>query len=429
MPAKIAAIATLILLVGQVVRADEPATQPQTAPSPKSYIFGLDSPENQSVDIQKLIDLTHWVKSNNDPILSILISRNGKVVYQLYTSSIDPQAAHYLMSVTKSFTSALTGAAIDRNLLPPTSTPMNQILPHDWFPSDAAFKAFGAVTLRDVLAMSALDAPVAPHQMTPDAIKRDQDYFNAPNRTIFALTQKVFPNPGKDFLYTDVTCALAAGAVQCATHQSLFDFANTALFGPMDFKNQEWMHQDYAAIDNGAYGLRLRPIDMQKFGVLFLNQGNWNGQQLLSSDWVHESFHAWIASEPQYAKYPDYGSYWWKIYYAPGGWTGNVAIGWKGQYIAVFPKWKTVVTMTSIFEDNSENSVFAQIIKNYVIPAIVKHSLYVRPDPQALAVQKQLLSLLLDQVHSAPSRIRPGTEPRMIPSIDHKESHDTFSGP
>jgi CubicO group peptidase (beta-lactamase class C family) len=425
--AKIAATVCTILLCGLVARADEPATQ--QAPPPEAFVFGIDSPENQCVDINKLIALTQWVKSNNDPILSILISRNGKVVYQLYTSSIDPEAAHYLMSATKSFTSALAGAAIDRKLLPPTSTPINQMLPRDWFPSDTAFNAFDTVTLKDVLGMSALDAPVYPHQMTPEAKKRDRDYFEAPNRTKFALTQKVFAHPGKDFLYTDVTCALAAGAVQWATKQSLFDFANTALFGPMGFENQEWMHQDYAAIDNGAYGLRLRPIDMQKFGVLFLNKGNWNGQQLLSRAWVDESFHPWIPSEPEYAKYPDYGSYWWKFYCAPGGWTGNSAIGWKGQYIAVFPKWDTVVTMTSIFEDGSENSVFRQIIGNYVAPAIVKRSLYVKPDDTTLATEKQQLADLLDQVHSAPSRIRPGTETRMIPSIDRKESHDRFWRP
>jgi len=408
--------------------AASPTAQPSSSGAP-TYVFGLDQPENQAVDIKKLIALTQWVKSTPVPILSILVSRNDKVVYQLYTSSINPQASHYIMSATKSFLSALTGIAIDRELLPPTSAPINTMLPRAWFPSDAAFNAFGAVTLKDVLGMSALDAPIAPHQMTPDAIKRNNDFFSSQNRTRYALTQKIFAQPGKDYLYTDVTCALASGAVQCAAHQSLLDFANVTLFRPMKFENQEWMHQDRDGIDNGAYGLRIRPIDMQKFGVLFLNEGNWQGTQLISRAWVHESFHPWIATEAQFAKHPNYGSYWWKIYYGHGGWGGEVALGWKGQYIAVFPDHQTVVTMTSIFEDGSENIVFTQIIRDFIAPAIVPAGTFVMPDAATLAAEHKQLADLIDQVHTGPTRIRRGTESRKIPSIEPKQPHNLFERP
>ena len=409
-------------------RAIADATTPQPNTSPPTYTFGTDTPENQSVDVKKLISLTQFIKSGNDPILSLLISRNDKVVYALYTSDIDPQAAHYIMSATKSFLSALTGVAIDRKLLPGINAPINTILPRSWFPSDAAFTAFGAVTLKDALAMSALDAPVFPHQTTPDAIKRDQDYFHSPNRTIFALTQKILPNPGHDYLYTDVTCAIPAGAIECAAKETLLEFANRTLFKPMDFQNQEWMHQDDTGIDNGAYGLRLRPIDMQKFGVLFMNFGNWQGTQLISPDWVRQSFHPWIASEAQFAHHPNYGSYWWKIYYTHG-WEGEVAVGWKGQYIAIFPKQKVVITMTSIYADNNENEHFTTLIRNFIAPAIIPRDQYVTPDPTTAATQDQQLAALLDEVHSAPRRIRPGTEPRMIPSTDWKDPYVPFEGP
>ncbi len=79
---------------------------------------------------------------------------------------------------------------------------------------------------------------------------------------------------------------IAGGIVQYATNQSLLDFAKAALFDPMGFQNEEWMHQDRAGFDNASYGLRLRPVDMQKFGILFLNEGCWDGQQLLSKAWV-----------------------------------------------------------------------------------------------------------------------------------------------
>jgi CubicO group peptidase (beta-lactamase class C family) len=419
----------LILLIvgGFGTRAWGDAPAPTSRPA-RCWVFGPDEPENQGIDVQKLIELTQWVKESPSPILSILISRRGKVVYQLYTSSIDPQAAHYIMSGTKSVLSALVGVAIDHKLIAGTDETMPQLLPRQWFPNDAAVAKFSGLTLKEVLGMSALDAPIAPHQTTPEAIQRNIDFFGSPNRTQYALTQNLLAVPGRDYLYTDVTCALASGAVECATHQSLFDFANLALFEPMGFQHQEWMHEDPAGIDNGAYGLRLRPIDMQKFGLLFLNQGQWNGRQLISSKWVTTSFTPWIASDSKHALHPDYGWYWWRINFGHN-WNGHVAVGWKGQRIAVFPVKDVVVTMTAIIEDNTEDQIFSKVMKSFVIPAVDPSSDAPTPEPAASTPElKRQLNDLLREVYFGPSRIAPGTEERMIPSISPKQTHQPFLG-
>ena len=73
--------------------------------------------------------------------------------------------------------------------------------------------------------------------------------------------------------------------MQLATHETLLDFGTQALFDPMGFENEQWMHLDSAGYDNASYGLRLRPIDVQKFGMLFLNNGCWSGQQLIWNEW------------------------------------------------------------------------------------------------------------------------------------------------
>jgi len=71
--------------------------------------FGYAEPETQKFDTEKLLELTQWVRDTQVPILSLLISRNGKIVYELYTSSLTGAEAHYVMSVTKSITSARSG--------------------------------------------------------------------------------------------------------------------------------------------------------------------------------------------------------------------------------------------------------------------------------------------------------------------------------
>jgi CubicO group peptidase (beta-lactamase class C family) len=180
------------------------------------------------------------------------------------------------------------------------------------------------------------------------------------------------------------------------------------------------MHEDPSGIDDGAYGLRLRPIDMQKFGNLFLNDGCWNGHQLISTKWVKQSFTPWIRSgENTYG--PDYGWYWWKDmwdYY----WTSFAAVGWKGQRIEVFPEQKMVVTMTALINDGSENRVFADLVHNYVT-----HLTDPLPSGSNIDLIKAKLKRELVAVRTAPSRIERGTEPRMIPTTSNKERHFPFT--
>src|SRR5262249_44936220 len=177
--------------------------------------------------------------------------------------------------------------------------------------------------------MSALDAPVFPHLDTPAAKRRLANWWKADNRVNFALSQRLLSSPGHDFQYTAVTCSLAAGAVEYSSGMTMLDLANKTLFRPMDFRNQEWMHEDPSGIDNGAIGLRLRPVDMQKFGILYLGHGCWQGKQLIPRDWVELSFQPWIRTRPDREK-PNYGWYWWRSFWG-NGWTGHVANGWKGQ--------------------------------------------------------------------------------------------------
>src|SRR5262249_9504974 len=151
------------------------------------------------------------------------------------------------------------------------------------------------------------------------------------------------------FQYTDITPMIAVGLVQYAAGKTALEVAEESLFTPMGFRHHEWMHQDPTGHDNGAYGLRLRPIDMQKLGVVYLLPGDWNGRRLLSEAWVERSFSPWIRSEAG-ERAPDYGWYWWTERFH--GWTAHVANGWKGQRIAVFPDQGLVVTMTGCLESD-----------------------------------------------------------------------------
>jgi CubicO group peptidase (beta-lactamase class C family) len=403
------------LLVALAPACAAPRPSPPEAPraTDVSASFGESTPEAVGLDPHALAKLTEWVRDTSDlPIFSILISRDGKLVYELYTSRLARDDAHYLMSATKSVTSMLVGVAIDAKVLPGAETPIADELPPSLFTSEAGRARFAHVTMKDVLGMSALDAQVPPHEHSLEAAARQRAFLASDNRTRFALTQALLPEPGVSFEYTDITPYLASAAVAYAAHETLFDFAETRLFGPLEFRNEEWMHEDAAGIDNGAYGLRLRPIDMQKLGVLLLDHGRWNGRQLLSESWIAQSFTPWIRSKPQLLE-PNYGWYFWTSHYGP--WTARVADGWKGQRIAVVPSERLVVTMTGAIEhDQNEAGVFRLIMERFVVPAVMASPL--PADAEADAHERALL----EGVRAA-NRIVPDIEPRMIPSAERKE--------
>jgi CubicO group peptidase (beta-lactamase class C family) len=260
--------------------------------------------------------------------------------------------------------------------------------------------------------MSALDAPVFPHQKDEFARARLKGFNTARNRLIFALSQNLLSEPGKSFLYTDVTPILATGMIELSAHATAFDFAKVNLFDPLGFRNEEWMHEDAAGFDNGAYGLRLRPIDMQKFGVLYLRHGKWNDAQIISDPWVTTSFTPWIRSDDSVAA-PNYGSYWWQQTFA--GETAHIANGWKGQRIAVVPSRDLVVTMTAVIEDGSEEKVFADLMSHHVMPALKDAPLAV--DPSADAALKNALA----DVRANTLNLHETLEKRMIPTTRAKD--------
>jgi CubicO group peptidase (beta-lactamase class C family) len=363
--------------------------------------------------------LAEAIRDDDVPIFSLLISVQGKLIFELYTSSVERDDAHYLMSVTKSVVSTLIGIAIDQRLIPAAETPLGAELPPGLFESEAARDRFLGVTLRQVMAMSAVDAPLWPHVRTAEATERQRAFWASDDRVRFALAQPLLPSPGTSFQYNDVSPMIAVGLLQCASKMSALDFAAVNLFGPLAFRNYSWEHQDRAGFDNGGYGLRLRPIDLQKLGLLYLRGGDWNGRHILPRDWVQSSLTPWIRTAANSAQ-PTYGWFWWTVPVAPG-WVARTAQGWKGQKLAIFPEHDLVVTMTGSIENGREDDIFGHILKAFIIPAFGAEQ-----PPAHSALPAAALSDVLAQVQLGPHRAASNTEFRMIPSNKPRGRHRQF---
>jgi CubicO group peptidase (beta-lactamase class C family) len=404
----------------------KPGGTPARLTTAPPVAFGESTPEAEGMDSRPLVDLAHWIVSHPSvPIFSLLVSRNGKLVFELYTSGLQRDDAHYMMSVTKSFTSSLVGIAIDKHLLTGLEESVVDALPKGLFASEDERARLRPLTIRHVLGMSALDASVPPRDRSPEAVARQRGFLSADNRARFALSMPLLPELGKSFLYTDITPELAVAMIAYSAQETALHFAEDNLFGPLDFKNYEWMHEDPSGIDNGGYGLRVRPIDMQKFGILYLSHGVWQGRQVVSSAWVETSFKPWIHARPDrawsswLATEPNYGAYWWTLRYGDG-WTARAALGWKGQSILVVPEQALVVTLTGDFEGGGEDDVRDRLFEDFVMPAVLHgRNKTLTPDPLARAE----LGAALAEAQRGPPRFPAHAEPRMIPGATPKEKH------
>jgi CubicO group peptidase (beta-lactamase class C family) len=319
--------------------------------------------------------------------------------------------------VTKSVLALLVGIAATEGLLPAPDTKLVAALPRELFGDDTNAARFGDRTLRDVLAMSLLDARLPPHDASDTAAARQRALLAAPNRVRFALTQELLP-PGA-WQYNDVTPLVAVGLLQYAARTTAFEFAQTRLFTPLGVRHAEWMHQDAAGIDNGGYGLRLRPIDLQKLGVLLLQHGRWHGVQLVAKQQIERLFTPQIRSRADVAE-PDYGNYWWTKRLAPG-WTVHEANGWKGQRLAVVPEQHLVVTMTACFLDVGEHAAFDGLLTDQLRPALTRDGASLPSDTKARA----RLHARLREPGTLPP-LRGDLEARMVPGAAAKESRVPF---
>lgn len=267
-------------------------------------------------------------------VRSLLVARRGTLAVESYVRTpADRERRHAQMSVTKSVTSLLVGIALDQGRLPDLDQTIGT-----WLPEKLAGDATkSGIRLRDLLTMR------SGIEFGNDRFSLDMDLGGHPDGIAFVLTQPLLRPPGSTFRYQDADVHLAGAMVQKAVGMSLQQIAEQHLFGPLGIRDWSWWeHGDGTTY--GAYGLHLRPRDMLRLGQLCLDQGVWQGQQVVSREWLAESTRAQVdpGPAPGRAGY-HYGHYWWV---APDG-SGYTAWGHGGQYIYVRPASELVVVVTA----------------------------------------------------------------------------------
>jgi CubicO group peptidase (beta-lactamase class C family) len=313
------------------------------------------SPQEHA-DLALLERAADSIETHLTNVRGLVVVRHGVIVFERYFGGADESTVFDLRSATKSFTSALVGAAIRRGAIRSVTDRLPEFVPEYYVNNPDVDPRKRDITLRHLLSM---ESGLQWDETRPIPFRPGAD----PVVQILDLPMR--ERPGVSFTYSSGNSHVLSAAVGRATGKTGVTFANEALFEPlgMPLTPMRWGTDPYGRLGGGA-GLFLRAREMAKFGWLYLNSGCWEGRQLLSAEWVRESVRRW-SSPPGGG---GYGYQWWlgtsRDY--PIFW----ASGYGGQYIFVVPALDAVVVMTAEVRGERIDGGHGRLMGAYIVPAL-----------------------------------------------------------
>ena len=151
----------------------------------------------------------------------------------------------------------------------------------------------------------------------------------------YYLSRPLFAQPGTRYSYDSIETYLLSAVVQQVMGKDVLQLLNERVFGPMGINDVEW-ELCPKGIVTGGWGIYMSAMSQAMFGQLLLNKGQWEGKQLISSEWIDEMMTVRVVRDAN-----DYGYQIWLCEY-PGAWRADGAFG---QYIMVVPQKNMVVVL------------------------------------------------------------------------------------
>jgi CubicO group peptidase (beta-lactamase class C family) len=226
------------------------------------------TPEAQgvsSVGLQKFVQALNQIQTPH----GFIVVRHGQVIAEGWWSPYDARHQHTVYSLSKSFTSTAVGLAIAEGKLNLNDPVLK------FFPAAAPTNPspnLQAMRVRDLLTMASgltNEPSTEPDKLCPQLF----------------LAQPVIYAPGTHFKYSTAGVFILSAIVQKVTGQTELDYLRPRLFAPLGIEHPIW-DTNFQGISMGGTGLHLRTEDIAKFGQLYLQHGQWQGRQLLPSNWV-----------------------------------------------------------------------------------------------------------------------------------------------
>jgi hypothetical protein len=341
--------------------------------------FEYSTPESQGIASQAIRGFVEEAHETIHDLHSFMLIRHGKLLAQGWWTPYEPDDPHVLFSLSKSFTSTAIGLAIEEGLLrldAPVISFFPEALP------DRLSENLAAMQVRHLLSMS-----------TGHAEDTTAKLYEYPNQTWVKtfLSLPVEYQPGTHFLYNTGATYMLSAILQKVTGQTLLEYLRPRLFEPLGVAPHSWENSP-EGINTGGFGLAMKTAGIAAFGQLYLQKGRWNGQPILTEEWVKAatSKQTETTSELNPDWVQGYGYQFWRC--RNGAYRGDGAFG---QFCVVLPEQDAVLAITSGVEDMQS---VLNLVWKYLLPAMQPH-----PLPENLKEQ-QLLEQKLSKLEIEPAK-------------------------
>lgn len=315
-------------------------------------------------------------------IHSILIIKGNKLVFEEYFEGFlysnnppgsngdfiqyDRDTDHYLASVSKSITSVLFGIAVKEGHITGVDILLRDILPEY---QDILAGQKAGITLHHLLTMS---SGLHWDEWSTSFENPENDVvalFQEEDPLEYILSKSMINDPGEEFLYNSGGTNVLGAVIERATGMGLLEFANLCLFNPLGVQGG-WWEQIAGGYMFASGGIYLRPREQAKIGSLFLNDGYWGDQQIITQDWITASSTEHIETKALIPQAHAYGYQWWIMDYTIDNQIFNCffAAGWGDQYIFIFPQQAMIVVVNSgNFLSSGGVSAF-NLLEEFILP-------------------------------------------------------------
>lgn len=330
----------------------------------KTEIIDLPRAETPDSVAQAMDTFFQEAAKDSMDVHSVMIVKDGNVIFSRWQSEGVDSVPHVLHSVSKTFTATAVGLAIYDGKMKLT----DKIV--DFFPDKLPANPsenLKAMTVRDLLTMS------CGHDDDPTGTIRNagDDWVKA------FLAYPVKHQPGTFYCYNSLGTYVLSAIVQKVTGEKVVDYLNTRLFEPLHIDKPKW-EESPQGINTGGWGLYLKTEDLAKMGQLLLQNGEWNGKQLIPADWVSEMSKKQVDSVNPGTRLEQaaergmtvetsdwmqgYGYQMWRC--RPGCFRAD---GANGQYIIVVPEKQAVIAITSNVQ-NLQGEL--NLVWNHILPVL-----------------------------------------------------------
>ena len=284
----------------------------------------------------------------NTQTTSFIVIKDDRVIYEKYFNGYSRDSIVTSFSVAKSFDSTLVGIAIDEGLIGGVSDPITKYLP-ELAKRDVRFSQ---IKIKDLLTMS------SGIRYEEDAPRHDDwlTYLYPDLRELALQKTEIVEGPDRHWLYNNYNPVLVGMILERVTGKSLTQYLQEKVWSPlgMEYLGSWSINTETTGLEKMESGINARAIDFAKFGDLILREGRWQGEQIVSANWIIQATQPDEKSDEYYDHSPffvaegHYYKYFWWGCNRTNGKSDFYGIGNKGQYIYISPQKNLVIVRNGI---------------------------------------------------------------------------------